>query len=101
MKSGHMPGSTNVPFQELLDPDTKTLLSPEKLREVFESKNLDPAKPMIASCGTGVTAAVIELALKESKFGQDDDRRLYDGSWTEWASRVSETSNLIRTKKSA
>lgn len=101
LRSGHMPGSTNVPFQELLDPETKTLLPPEKLKAVFESKNLDPDKAMIASCGTGVTAAVIELALKESKFGKDEDRRLYDGSWTEWASRVSETSNLIRKKAGA
>lgn len=101
LRSGHMPGSINLPFQELLDPQTKALLSPEKLKEVLESKNLDPNKPMIASCGTGVTAAVIELALKEAKFGSDDDRRLYDGSWTEWASRVSETSGLVRTKKTA
>ena len=98
IKSGHMPGSTSVPFQELLDPQTKALLPPEKLKEIFESKNLDPNKPMIASCGTGVTAAVIELALKEAKFGLDDDRRLYDGSWTEWASRVSDTSGLIKSK---
>lgn len=98
LKSGHMPGSINVPFQELLDPTTKTLLPAEELRKVFESKNIDPEKPMITSCGTGVTAAVIELALKESKFGKDDDRRLYDGSWTEWAMRVKDTSTLIKTK---
>ena len=101
LRSGHMPGSTSVPFQEMLDPQTKTLLPPEKLRELFESKGLDPNKPMITSCGTGVTAAVLELALKESKFGNEDDRRLYDGSWTEWASRVSETSGLVRTKTGA
>lgn len=98
LRSGHMPGSINVPFQELLDPRTKALLPPEKLRELFEEKNVDPNKPIIASCGTGVTAAVIELALKQSKYGDDEDRRLYDGSWTEWASRVSQTSGLIRTK---
>ena len=98
LKSGHMPGSTSVPFQELLDEDTKTLLPAEKLREIFEAKGLDPEKPIITSCGTGVTAAVLELALKESKFGSEDDRRLYDGSWTEWAMRVSETSGLIKTK---
>jgi len=101
LKSGHMPGSTSVPFQELLDPDTKTLLPPEHLKEIFTSKGLDPQKPMITSCGTGVTAAIIELALKQSKFGSDDDRRLYDGSWTEFASRVSDTSGLVRTKPAA
>lgn len=82
LRSGHMPGSTSIPFQELLDPETKTLLPADKLKEIFEAKQLDPKKPMITSCGTGVTAAIIELALKESKFGSDDDRRLYDGSWT-------------------
>ncbi|KAK6371158.1 hypothetical protein LTR64_006406 [Lithohypha guttulata] len=97
LRSGHMPGSTNLPFQELLDPKTKALLPPEELKKVFVSKNLDPAKPIIASCGTGVTAAIIELGLKEARFGSEDDRRLYDGSWTEWASRVAPTSGLIRT----
>lgn len=82
LRSGHMPGSTNIPFQELLDPDTKTLLPAEELRKVFESKNLSPKKPIISSCGTGVTAAIIEAALKEADFGRANDRRLYDGSWT-------------------
>lgn len=97
LKSGHMPGSTNVPFQELLDPETKTLKSPEELQKLFEKLGLDPNKPMITSCGTGVTAAVVELALKQAKFGSEDDRRLYDGSWSEWAARVSPTSGLIKT----
>jgi len=101
LRSGHMPGSTSVPFQELLEPESKTLLPAEKLKEIFASKGLDPEKPMITSCGTGVTAAIIELALKQSKFGSDDDRRLYDGSWTEFASRVSDTSGLVRTKTGA
>lgn len=82
LRSGHMPGSFSVPFQELLDPETKTLLPPDRLRAVFEGKGLDPKKPVIASCGTGVTAALIETALQESGFGPKDDRRLYDGSWT-------------------
>lgn len=82
LKSGHMPGSINLPFQELLDPETKALLPAEKLKEIIESKNVDPKKPIIASCGTGVTAAVIELALKEASYGKAHERRLYDGSWT-------------------
>ena len=82
LRSGHMPGSTSLPFQELLHPETKTLLPAEELRKVFESRNLDPTKPIITSCGTGVTAAIIEAALKESDFGKANDRRLYDGSWT-------------------
>jgi len=96
LRSGHMPGSTNIPFQELLDPKTKALLPAEELRKVFESKKVDPKKPIISSCGTGVTAAIIDAALKESDFGKPNDRRLYDGGWTEWASRVSESSGLVR-----
>ena len=82
LRSGHMPGSTNVPFQELLDPETKALLPPEELKKLFESKSLDPKKPLITSCGTGVTAAVIEAALHRAGFGPENDRRIYDGSWT-------------------
>ena len=82
LMSGHMPGSTNVPFQDLLDPESKELLGKEQLRKLFESKGIDPKKPIIASCGTGVTAAVIEAALKQADWGSKDDRRLYDGSWT-------------------
>lgn len=82
LRSGHMPGSTSVPFQELLHPQTKTLLPPEELKQVFISKRLDPKKPIITSCGTGVTAAIIEAALQQAGFGKEDDRRLYDGSWT-------------------
>lgn len=82
LRSGHMPGSTNLPFQDLLDPETKALLPKEKLKEIFDSKRLDQNKPFITSCGTGVTAAILELGLKEAQFGSNHDRRLYDGSWT-------------------
>merc|ERR1712000_93260 len=100
LKSGHMPGSTSLPFQELLDPETKTMLPKEALRKIFEDKHVDLKKPIITSCGTGVTAAIIEAALKEADYGAEDDRRLYDGSWTEWASRVSPTSGLIQSGRS-
>ena len=82
LPSGHMPGSISVPITELLDPSSKTLLSGSDLRKVFESKGIDPQKPIISSCGTGVTAAVVDAALNEADFGKADDRRLYDGSWT-------------------
>jgi thiosulfate/3-mercaptopyruvate sulfurtransferase len=82
LRSGHMPGSTNIPFQDLLHPENKTLLPREELRKIFEAKGLDPKKPIITSCGTGVTAAIIEAALQESDFGKANDRRVYDGSWT-------------------
>ena len=71
-----------MPHSELLDSKTGTLLSGQELVKVFESKGLDPGKPIISSCGTGVTAAVIDAALREADFGKAEDRRLYDGSWT-------------------
>lgn len=82
LPSGHIPGSFSVPHTELLDPKTGALLSSEELRKVFQSKGLDPTKLIISSCGTGVTAAVVDTALGEADFGRVDDRRLYDGSWT-------------------
>ncbi len=82
LSSGNIPGSVSVPHSELLDPNTGALLSGPELEQVFESKGIDREKPMISSCGTGVTAAVIDAALNEANFGQVEDRRLYDGSWT-------------------
>lgn len=82
LRSGHMPGSTSLPFQELLHPETKALRRPDELKQIFISKQLDPKKPIISSCGTGVTAAIIDAALHEASFGQSEHRRLYDGSWT-------------------
>ncbi|KAL8904133.1 MAG: hypothetical protein Q9171_007155 [Xanthocarpia ochracea] len=98
LPSGHMPGSINVPVSELLDPKTGALLPGKELRRLFESKGLDPEKPIISSCGTGVTAAVIDAALGEADFGRPEARRLYDGSWTEWAQRTSEYDGLIHEK---
>lgn len=94
LSSGHMPGSTSVPVPELLDPKTKAFLPPEELRKVFERKGMDPSKPVISSCGTGVTATVIDAALIVAGYG-DGSRKVYDGSWTEWAQRVRPSDNLI------
>jgi thiosulfate/3-mercaptopyruvate sulfurtransferase len=81
LSSGHMPGSISVPVSELLDPVTKTILPGEELKKIFESKGVDPNKPIISSCGTGVTAAVIDAALSEAGYSEQG-RRVYDGSWT-------------------
>jgi len=95
LSSGHIPGSFSVPVPELLDPVTKAFLPKEKLRAVFESKGIDPNKPIVSSCGTGVTAAVIDAALTECGVGTDQSRKIYDGSWTEWAQRVEPRDGLI------
>jgi thiosulfate/3-mercaptopyruvate sulfurtransferase len=82
LASGHIPGSISIPFTELLHPTDKTLLSKEELKNVFEGKGVDPSKQIISTCGTGVTAAIIDAALEEAELGKKEDRRLYDGSWT-------------------
>lgn len=82
LSSGHMPGSINLPVSALVDSQTGALLPKERLKQIFADKRIDPQKPIISSCGTGVTAAVIDAALDEAEFGNPETRRLYDGSWT-------------------
>lgn len=82
LSSGHIPGSINIPFTEVLDPSTKAFLPVDKLREVFANKGVDPEKPIISTCGTGVTACIIETALGEANYGPPEKRKVYDGSWT-------------------
>ncbi|RYO76594.1 hypothetical protein DL766_005501 [Monosporascus sp. MC13-8B] len=95
LPSGHMPGAINIPFSAVLDPETKTFLPKDKLKKLFEEKGVDPSKPVITSCGTGVTAVVLETALEVAGYGSPEKRRVYDGSWTEWAQRVRRSENLI------
>ncbi|KAL8708596.1 MAG: hypothetical protein Q9220_006532 [cf. Caloplaca sp. 1 TL-2023] len=99
LPSGHMPGSLNISVPELLDFRYRAFLPRWELQRVLLDKGVDPGRPIVSSCGTGVTAAVIDAALGEVGFGDLGARRLYDGSWTEWAQRVSEDDGLIRTEK--
>jgi thiosulfate/3-mercaptopyruvate sulfurtransferase len=80
LRCGHIPGARNVPFQTLLNPDG-TMKDPAALRAVFDAAGVDLARPVITSCGSGVTAAIINLALE--RIGHRD-HALYDGSWAEW-----------------
>ena len=82
LSSGHMPGSISIPSSAVLDPDTKAYPSPEKLRSIFKEKGVDPNKPIISSCGSGVSACVIETGLDVAQYGSAEARRVYDGSWT-------------------
>jgi thiosulfate/3-mercaptopyruvate sulfurtransferase len=81
LRSGHIPGSHSLPFTELCDATDGTLLSDAELRAKFEAAGLDLSRPVVTTCGSGVTAAVLSLALAE--LGKQDVA-LYDGSWTEW-----------------
>ena len=80
LRSGHIPGSKNVFFKTLLNPD-QSMKSPDDLRATFAAASIDLNKPVITSCGSGITAAIINLAL--AQMGKSD-HYLYDGSWAEW-----------------
>ncbi|MCB1379867.1 MAG: 3-mercaptopyruvate sulfurtransferase [Alphaproteobacteria bacterium] len=80
VRAGHMPGARNVHYGSLLKPDG-TMKSPEEISRVFAAAGLDLRKPVITSCGSGVTAAILSLGLV---LAGNRNHALYDGSWTEW-----------------
>ncbi len=83
LPSGHMPGSRNLPSANLVRSDG-TLLPPEQLRQAFAAAGVDGSKPVVTTCGTGVTATILTLGLVRVGLPQG---AVYDGSWTEWAGR--------------
>lgn len=82
LRQGHIPGSRNVPFT-LIYNDDGTMKSVPELRAVFEAAGVDLLRPAITTCGSGITAASLALALE--RLGKRD-WSVYDGSWTEWGS---------------
>ncbi len=82
VRSGHMPGSLNVPASEIVE--NGRLVAPERLAAAFAKGGVDLDKPIITSCGSGVSAATLWLALDAL---EKKPKALYDGSWTEWGSR--------------
>ncbi|MFX0542476.1 3-mercaptopyruvate sulfurtransferase [Roseovarius sp. S4756] len=80
LRAGHIPGSRNVPYSDLLNEDG-TMKSLNELRAVLDAAGADLSKPVITTCGSGITAAVINLALV--RIGHEGGA-LYDGSWAEW-----------------
>jgi thiosulfate/3-mercaptopyruvate sulfurtransferase len=83
LRGGHIPGARNVHYATLIAPDG-TLKPAEELKSLFESKGVDLAAPIVTSCGSGVTAAILMLALLVAGA---QDVALYDGSWSEWGAR--------------
>jgi thiosulfate/3-mercaptopyruvate sulfurtransferase len=82
IRGGHMPGALNVPVTELIE--AGRLVAPDKILELFKAGGVDLDRPVITSCGSGVTAATLWLAL--DAIGRPP-QALYDGSWTEWGGR--------------
>lgn len=84
LPSGRMAGSLNVPFPTLIDAESHTLLPTGVLREKFTQAGVDLSKPIVTSCGSGVTACLLAFALHQLGVSRVP---IFDGSWTEWASR--------------
>lgn len=80
--SGHIPGSSNLPFMNLFR-DNGTFRSPDELRNALADAGIDPERPVVTTCGSGVTACVLLFALH---LAGRDDTALYDGSWLDWGS---------------
>jgi thiosulfate/3-mercaptopyruvate sulfurtransferase len=83
LRGGHMPGACNTPFGEVITRNG-TLKPAAELEAVFETAGVDLAKPIVTTCGSGLTASVLALAL--ARLGREDVA-VYDGSWTEWGGR--------------
>ena len=84
VRGGHIPGSVNTPYTEFTN-QNGTLKSPGELAKIFAARGIDPVKPVVTTCGSGVTASIALLAL--AVLGAKKTA-LYDGSWSEWGSRA-------------
>jgi thiosulfate/3-mercaptopyruvate sulfurtransferase len=83
LRSGHIPGSLNLPFLQLIDAETKVWRSPDTIRERFAAAGVDLSRPLATTCGSGVSACT--LALGAHLVGKSDVA-VYDGSWIDWGS---------------
>lgn len=84
LRGGRIPGSYNLPFPELYEPETKTMKPADALQALYDSSGIDRSGPIVTSCGSGVTACILALGLY--LIGKTDVA-VYDGSWTEWGGR--------------
>lgn len=85
LRTGHIPGSMNLPYNELFRPEDDALLPPEGLRRALADAGVNLTRPLATTCGSGISAAVLALAMY--RLGRRDVA-VYDGSWTEWGGRA-------------
>ena len=97
LKLGHIPGSINIPFPNFIS-DNGCLKDNDELKQVFDNAKVQLNQPITTSCGSGVAASIVSLALSE--IGKSDTK-IYDGSWSEWGSKDEfpvETGPSVQTK---
>lgn len=81
--SGHIPGSLNLPFQKLILDSNKTVKDTEEIKKIFEDLGITFEKPIVTTCGSGITACILAFCLHLIGY---EEFSVYDGSWTEWGS---------------
>ena len=85
MKSGHIPKSKNLYFNDLIDYDTKKFITKEKIANLIKKAGIDINKDTVCSCGSGVTACILKFALE--LLDKNKNIKIYDGSWSEWGTK--------------
>ena len=85
VKSGHIPKSKNLFFNDLIDQDSKKFLKEEEIKFLIEKSEIDLKKDIICSCGSGVTACILKFAIE--LIYKNKNIKIYDGSWSEWGTR--------------